>query len=60
MPLFLGHQCWCSIDDKTLLPGAKSILIHCVCADFFSFFFETLKECIPGLFYVLCSDIKLH
>ena len=55
MPLFLGHQCWASFNDKTPFPGAKATLTCCVLAGLF-FFFETLKKCSPDLFDVLCSD----
>ena len=50
---FLGHQWWCSFNDKTPFPDAKAILTHSVCADLF---FQTLQECIPDLFNVLRSD----
>ena len=55
MPPFLGCQCWHSFNDKTAFLGTKFILTCCVWADPISFF-ETLKECIPNLFDVLCSD----
>ena len=59
MPPFLGHQCWSSFDDKAPFPGAKAILtavymlIYCVV---FFFFLETLKESVPNLFALLCSN----
>ena len=58
MPPFIGCQCWYSFNDKTAFLGTKFILTFCVWADFFVFFFflATLKECIPNLFDVLCSD----
>lgn len=50
---FLGHQCWCSVDDKTLFP-VPSPYWYCVCVlGFFSLFFETLKEIVS--LFVLCS-----
>ena len=57
MPPFLGCQCWYFFNGKTSFPGAKRVLTQCVRADLG--FFESLKECIPDLFDVLCSDIKL-
>ena len=55
MPLFLGRQCWSSVDDKTPFPGSKAMLdmlyVHVLVC-----FFETLKKCFPDLFNVLCSD----
>ena len=60
MPPFLGCQCWYSFDDENTFPGAKAILLAVyvlICfLDFFGFVFETLKECIPDLSDVLCSD----
>ena len=50
MPPFLAHQSWSSFDDKTLFPDSEAILTLCVSDP------ETLKECIPDLFDVLCSD----
>ena len=42
--------------------GAKVILTPCVRADLLLlfFFFETLKECIPDLFNVLCFENILN
>ena len=47
-----------SFGAKTPFPGARAILIRCVCAGLFFFFFlgETSKKCNPDLFNVLCSD----
>lgn len=56
MSPFLGCQCWYSFDDKTLFPAAKAVLTHCVHADLFFVCLETLKECMPDLFNVLCSN----
>ena len=52
-PSFLGHQCWSSFHDKIPSPGAEAILTSCV---LLIYFLDTLKECIPDLFNVLCSD----
>ena len=62
MPLFLGHQCWCSADDKTLFPGAKSILIRCVCAGFFFLFFlkPWRNASLACFMFFVWQDIKLH
>ena len=56
MPPFLGCQSQSSFDD-TFFPGAQAILTRCVCVFLvLVFFLEVLKECIPDLFNVLCSD----
>ena len=59
MSPFLGHQCYYSLHSKTPFQGAKVILTHCVHAGLFlpkKKKKKILKECIPELFDVLCSD----
>ena len=55
---FLGHQCYYFLDSKTPFQGAKVILTHCVHAVSLKKKKRKkfLKECIPELFDVLCSN----
>ena len=52
-PSLLGHQGWSSFHDKTPSPGAEAILTSCI---LLIYFLDTLKECIPDFFNVICSD----
>ena len=59
MPPFLGCQCWYFFDDRTLFPGAKDILAHCVHADLFFWNLEGMNRWFVrgSLFW---QDTKLY
>ena len=53
MDCLLGMPILVLLLCKTPFPGTKAILIHYGHADLF---FENLKDYIPDMFAVLCSD----